>query len=131
MTGGPARLAMLAAAVLAATIGVATGSVVIERQFVNATPLAVEDSSAATTLFTAQVALQAVLPWLLFAGFAIAVTALALAAFQAGSAGAATRTRMAPGSVQVENPTTRPNSSPSSSNSSSRSSWTVKRDAVR
>lgn len=131
MTAAAARLAVFAAGILVAAIGVATGVVVVERQFSNATPLSVEDSPAATNLFLAQVSLQTLLPWLLFAGLAIAVAALALAALQAASAGAATRTRMAPGSVVVENPTTRPNSSPSSSNSSSRSSWTVKRDAVR
>ncbi len=124
MTAAAARLAVFAAGILVAAIGVATGVVVVERQFSNATPLSVEDSPAATNLFLAQVSLQTLLPWLLFAGLAIAVAALAFAALQAASAGAATRTRMAPGSVVVENPTTRPNSSPSSSNSSSRSSWT-------
>lgn len=131
MIGGPGKLALLAAGILATTVGAATASVAIDRQFVTSTPLAVEDSGVATTFFLAQVAVQAVLPWLMFAGLAVGVGALALAAVQAGSDGAGTRTRMAPASVVAENPTTLPKSSPSSSNSSSRSSWAVNRDAVK
>lgn len=90
-----------------------------------------DEFQAMEAVWALQAQLSTVLPWLVAGALLVAVAALALAALQAGSTGAATRTRMAPGSVQVEKPTTRPNSSPSSSNSSSRSSWTVKRDAVR